>query len=235
MSLEVIQIIEDDHLQASLIDREVRKAGYRTNVAYDGKTGLDDVHRLRPSLVLLDVMLPGMDGHEVCRQLRADSGTEAIPIIMMSALGTEEHRTTGLQIGADDYVVKPFSLNELIARIQAQLRRTKQQADRRPVSRAGEVTLEDQEVSALFRGRRIALSGIEAVLLRRLAGTPGKIVLKEELIDLVWGRDGLIHEHELDRQITSLRRKLGDDPANPCIVVSTVTGYLFVPAQQETA
>ena len=113
MSLEVIQIIEDDHLQASLIDREVRKAGYRTNVAYDGKTGLADVHRLQPSLVLLDVMLPELDGHDVCRRLRADHQTQSIPIIMMSAYKTRDNEIEMRSLGVQDYLSKPFKLAEV--------------------------------------------------------------------------------------------------------------------------
>src|SRR3990167_302193 len=161
MSLEIIQIIEDDHLQASLIDREVRKAGYRTNVAYDGKTGLADVRRLRPSLVLLDVMLPELDGHDVCRSLRADQQTQAIPIIMMSALGTEEHKTTGLELGADDYVIKPFGLAELISCIRAVLRRSACHMTEPLQGQCGHLLLEADQYVAQFRGRRVTLGRIE--------------------------------------------------------------------------
>jgi len=227
MSLEVIQIIEDDHLQASLIDREVRKAGYRTNVAYDGKTGLADVRRLRPSLVLLDVMLPELDGHDVCRRLRADHQTQQIPIIMMSALGTEEHKTTGLELGADDYVVKPFSLAELISRIRAVLRRSASHATVQTGRQGDDLHLEEDQYVALFRGQRVTLTGMEWKILRRLAGSVGLVVMREELVDAIWGKDGLIHDHELERYIKALRQKLGDDPASPAMIAPSATGYIL--------
>jgi DNA-binding response OmpR family regulator len=227
MSLEVIQIIEDDPLQASLIDREVRKAGYRTNVAHDGKTGLADVRRLHPSLVLLDVMLPELDGHDVCRRIRADQQTQAIPIIMMSALGTEEHKTAGLELGADDYVVKPFGLAELISRIRAVLRRSASHAATQDGREDGDLQWEEDQHVALFRGQRITLTGMEWKILRRLAGSTGRVVMREELVDAIWGRDGLIHDHELERHVKALRQKLGDDPVNPKIIAPSATGYLL--------
>lgn len=227
MSLEVIQIIEDDPLQASLIDREVRRAGYRTNVAYDGMTGLADVRRLQPSLVLLDVMLPELDGHDVCRRLREDHQTQSIPIIMMSALGTEEHKTTGLELGADDYVVKPFGLAELISRIRAVLRRSRLDMTSHAGGQGSDLTLQEDQYVALFRGRRVTLSGPEWKILRRLAGSPGRVVMREELVDAIWGRDGLIHDHELERHVKALRQKLGDDPASPAMIAPSATGYIL--------
>ena len=159
--------------------------------------------------------------------------TEAIPIIMISALGTERDQTAGLQVGADDYVVKPFGLSELMARIQAQLRRTQRQPVRPHPRQAGTVILEDEQTIALFRSQRILLSGLEATMLRRLAKTPGRVVTKEELITLAWGKDGLIHEHELQRQIESLRRKLGDDPAEPRIILTSLSGYVFAAVKEQ--
>lgn len=232
MSLEVIQIIEDDHLQASLIDREVRKAGYRTNVAYDGKTGLADVRRLHPALVLLDVMLPELDGHDVCRRLREDRQTQEIPIIMMSALGTEEHKTTGLELGADDYVVKPFGLAELISRIRAVLRRSASHMAVQAGKPQSDLHLEEDQYVALFRGRRVTLAGIEWTILRRLAGSVGNVVMREELVHAIWGQDGLIHDHELERHVNALRQKLGDDPTSPKLIAPSATGYVLTESHQ---
>jgi DNA-binding response OmpR family regulator len=232
MSLEIIQIIEDDHLQASLIDREVRRAGYRTNVAYDGKTGLADVRRLHPALVLLDVMLPELDGHDVCRRLREDLQTQEIPIIMMSALGTEEHKTTGFELGADDYVVKPFGLAELISRIRAVLRRSASHTAVQAGKPQSDLHLEEDQYVALFRGRRVTLAGIEWKILRRLAGSVGRVVMREELVHAIWGQDGLIHDHELERHVDALRRKLGDDPASPKLIAPSATGYVLTESHQ---
>ena len=233
MGLQIIQIIEDDPLQASLIDREVRKAGYRTNVAHDGRTGLDDIRRLHPALVLLDVMLPEMDGHDVCRQLREDPQTRAIPIIMLSALGTEEHKTAGLELGADDYMAKPFGLVELISRVKAVLRRAQLQTRLQPAVPNSDLQLQEDQYVALFRGLRIVLSGPEWKILRRLAGSVGRVVMREELINLVWEKDGLIHDHELERHIGTIRQKLGDDPAAPTIIGPTATGYVLTERRQE--
>lgn len=232
MSLEVIQIIEDDPLQASLIDREVRKAGYRTNVAHDGKTGLADVRRLLPSLVLLDVMLPELDGHDVCRRLREDRLTQDIPIIMISALGTEEHKTAGLELGADDYVVKPFSLAELISRIRAVLRRSNGRTGRWPCTKGENLRLEDERYVALFRGRRITLTRTEWKILCHLARSPGRVVMREELVDAIWGQDGLIHDHELERHVTAIRSKIGDDTTAPTIIMPSATGYVLTEGQR---
>jgi len=232
MSLEVIQIIEDDPWQAGLIDREIRKAGYRTNVARDGQTGLDDVRRLQPALVMLDVMLPGMDGHEICRRLRDDPQTRAIPIIMMSALGTEEHKTTGLELGADDYVVKPFGLAELMSRIRAVLRRSRAQASHRPNGAGADLLLQEDHYVALFRGRRVTLTGPEWHILRRLVSSAGRIVMREELIETLWEKDGLIHDHELERHINALRKKLGDDPVRPTLIAPTAVGYILTALRQ---
>ena len=232
MSLEVIQIIEDDPYQASLIDREIRKAGYRTNVAHDGVTGLNDVRRLHPALVMLDIMLPGMDGHDVCRRLREDPQTREIPIIMMSALGTEKHKTEGLDLGADDYVVKPFGLAELISRIRAMLRRAQLQSRLQPATHGSDLLLQEDQYVASFRGLRVILNGPEWKILRRLAGSAGRVVMREELIHLIWGKDGLIHDHELERHVKALREKLDDDPAAPTIIGPSATGYVLTEAHQ---
>jgi DNA-binding response OmpR family regulator len=228
VSLEIIQIIEDDPDQAGLIDREVRRAGYRTNVAHDGPTGLDDVLRLLPALVVLDIMLPGMDGHAICRRLRENCKTRTIPIILISALGTEEHKTAGLELGADDYVVKPFGLAELISRIRAVLRRAQNQARLQPTAPHDDLLLQEDQYVALFRGRRVILNGPEWKILCRLAGSTGRVVMREELIDLIWGKDGLIHERELERHVNALRQKLGDDPACPRLISPSPTGYILI-------
>ena len=234
MSLEIIQIIEDDPDQASLIDREVRKAGYRTNVARDGVTGLDDVRRLRPALVVLDIMLPGMDGHDICRRLREDPQTREIPIIMMSALGTEQHKTEGLELGADDYVVKPFGLAELVSRIRAVLRRCRSQTTHLAEGVAPDLLLEEDRYVVLFRGNRLTLTGVEWTILRRLAGSTGQVVMREELVDLLWGKDGLIHDHELERFIQGLRSKLGDHPGGPATITISPIGYILTEHRQES-
>lgn len=163
----------------------------------------------------------------VCRRLRADRQTQSIPIIMMSALGTEEHKTIGLELGADDYVVKPFGLAELISRIRAVLRRSASHANVQADRQDGDLRLETDQYVALFRGQRVTLTGIEWKILRRLAGSVGLVVMREELMHAIWGRDGLIHDHELERHIKALRQKLGDDPASPKMIAPSAAGYIL--------
>ena len=126
MSLEIVQIIEDEPLHARLLDHSLRQARYRTNVAVDGVTGLADVKRLSPAVILLDLMLPGISGHEVCRDIRSTPGIQQTPIIMITALGSEEDRVGGIEMGADDYITKPFSPREVVSRVGSLLRRSRQ-------------------------------------------------------------------------------------------------------------
>ena len=208
MTTEIIQIIEDDSVHAMLLAHALSKAGYRINVASDGAEGLADVERLMPALVVLDVMLPGMDGHEICRRIRDDPRTSTIPIVMVSALAGEDHRVAGLSLGVDDYVAKPFSLREVVARVQAVLRRSN-----RPTledSPSEDLRFEGSRVMATFRDRRLQLTGREWEVLRRLARRPGESVANEELIALLWGHDGLVHEHEIDRLVRSLKSRLDE-------------------------
>jgi DNA-binding response OmpR family regulator len=210
MSLEIIQIIEDDPIQARILDAALRKTSFRTNVAHDGRTGLRDVQRLRPALVLLDVMLPEIDGHEICRLLRSDPQTRQIPIIMITALASEAHRVAGLEMGADDYIVKPFGEQEIIARVRALLRRTRPPVEEDSSLAMADLVLEQDRYDVVFRGQRVTLSGMEWRLLRRLVRSGGEAVPREELCSLLWGEDGLVHEHELDRLIQQLEEKLRD-------------------------
>lgn len=205
--MEIIQIIEDDPAQAGLLDFALRKARFRTNVAHDGKNGLRDVLRLAPSLVLLDVMLPEMDGHEVCRRLRSDPATQATPIIMISALGSEDQRLVGLELGVDDYIPKPFSPREVVARVRAVLRRGCVQEQRR-VYLDGALMLEESRFVVIYRGKRIHLSNPEWRMLCFLAERAERLVAKEELQSFLWGEDGLIHERELERVMRELKQKL---------------------------
>lgn len=170
MSLEIIRIVEDDRLQARLIDQSLRQAAFRTNVAHDGPTAMQDIWRNRPALVMLDIMLPGMDGMELCRRLRKDPQTKHIPIIMLTAMGSEEQRVAGLNEGADDYITKPCNARELTARVKAVLRRS-----HRNTSECDEddnLVLEGQLFVVNLRGRRLTLSDPEWRVLRRLASNP---------------------------------------------------------------
>jgi DNA-binding response OmpR family regulator len=220
MALETIQIVEDDPDQASLLDHALRKARFRTNVAHSGEVAERDIRRLKPALVLLDVMLPGMDGYELCKRLRQDPKTERIPIIMITALGTAEHRVAGLELGADDYITKPFSPREVVSRVKAVLRRALALADQKETYLGGNLVLDDSRFIISFRGKRFQLTGPEWWILRCLATRAGEIVTREELVNVLWGDDGLMHDHELHRCVTSLREALEDEPDNPRLILT---------------
>ncbi len=209
----IIQIIEDEPDHARLLDLALRRARYRTNTARDGRIGLADVQRLRPALVLLDVMLPGLDGHELCRQLKADPKTRAVPVIMMSALGTEDHRIKGFELGVDDYVTKPFSPKEVVARVQAVLRRTRLPAVRPEAYLDGRVRLEDGRFTVSLQGARLELDESEWRILRRLAREDRLIVEREELMAAVWGEQDPVYDHELERLVLMLNQKLAGLPS----------------------
>jgi two-component system phosphate regulon response regulator PhoB len=227
MTLELIQIVEDDSAQAGLLDYTLRKARFRTNVARDGETALADIRRLHPALVLLDVMLPGLDGYGLCRRLREIEETQRIPVIMLTALGGEEHRVAGLEFGADDYIAKPFSPREVLSRVRAVLRRAGARCGAREVHLGGELTLDESYVAIRYRGRRIDLTGAEWAVLRKLASRAGELVTREELIGVVWGDDVLMHEHELDRLVGRLRSKLERGDRETRFQAVPSVGYLL--------
>lgn len=228
MALELIQIIEDDYAQAVLLDHTLRAARYKTNVALDGEVGLEDVRRLKPALVLLDVMLPKLDGHEVCRQIRHCQDTAMTPIIMLSALGADsEQRTNGLQLGADDYMGKPYSLKEVLSRIVSILHR-RQVHERGSIG--SDLQVVEQRMVVRHRGKQLELSLEEWRVLKCLAQTPGQVVSVEQLVASVWGHDGLIHDHELQRQAESLTRKLNHDPVRQIVLRVPGAGYQLFPS-----
>jgi two-component system, OmpR family, phosphate regulon response regulator PhoB len=227
MALELIEIIEDEPAHARLLQDALAKARFRTNVTADGSTGLEDIRRLNPALIVLDVMLAGMDGLEVCRRVREDPSIQAIPIVMLTALGSEDHRIAGLEIGVDDYVTKPFSPREVVARVKAVLRRV------RPCDHAGEsylngdLLLEETYHVVSFHGRRLHLSPPEWRLLHRLARQAGTVTTREELISLIWGDDDLIHEHELERIVKALNDTLSGNASHGKAILTVPGGYLI--------
>jgi DNA-binding response OmpR family regulator len=228
MALELIQIIEDDYAQAALLDHTLRTARYRTNVALDGELGLEDVKRLRPSLVLLDVMLPKLDGHEVCRQVRRHQDIATTPIIMLSALGSDsEQRASGLHLGADDYIGKPYSPKEVLSRIASILRR--RQANERG-SIGSDLQVIEHRMVVRYRGKQLELSLEEWRVLKCLAQAPGQVVSAEQLVASVWGHDGLIHDHELQRQAESLTLKLNQDSIRQIVLKVPGAGYQLFPS-----
>jgi DNA-binding response OmpR family regulator len=233
MGLEIIQIIDDDIFQARLLDSLLRKASYRTNVAHDGATGLEDIKRLQPSLVLVDCMMPGMDGLEVVRRLREDPDTKALPVIMITGLGAVEHKAAGLENGADDYITKPIHAEEVLARVRAILRRTQSWArmEKTQVNEGLRVLEEHYTVDCF--GNKLTLPKHEFKVLKRLVRQYGRTVSSEELGEMLWGQDAAIHLHKIESIVQSLRVQLEGDPAAPKLLISVPGGFRLVPPSQE--
>jgi DNA-binding response OmpR family regulator len=203
----LICVIEDEHVIAAAIAARLRAEGFAVELAHDGPAGVALCDRLRPDVVVLDVMLPGMDGLEVCRRIQRD---RPVPVLMLTARGEETDVLVGLGVGADDYMTKPFSPRELVARIRALLRRV----DRRPAPagdavRVGELELDPAARMVTIAGEPVHLTPTEFDLLRLLAARPGVVYTREQLLADVWGwRDGA-GARTVDSHVRGLRRKLG--------------------------
>lgn len=221
MAMEIVQIIEDDPDQAVLLDHTLRKARYRTNVAHDGESGLADARRLTPALILLDVMLPGIDGYDLCRQLRQDPLTRGIAIVLLTALGAEEHRVRGFDLGADDYIVKPFSPREVVARVGAVLRRNRGGGEAVESFLNGELVLERQEFVASLYGRSLRLTTAEWALLRVLARAVNRVVTREELATTLRREQWVEGETEIRHLVDRLNRLM---TGVPTVSIETVRG-----------
>jgi DNA-binding response OmpR family regulator len=233
MSLEVIQIIEADQDQARAVDQVLRKASFRTNIAFDGPTGIQDIWKNRPALVVLDLMVPGIGGKDVCRRLREDPQTKSIGIILVTAVTSEDSRVAGLESGADDILTKPYSPRELVARIHAVLRRLAASMAENLDDIDDDLALDATQYVATFRGRRLVLTKPEWQSLLRLAKTTGKVVPREELRSLLWGNDTLTHDRELDQLVASLNQKLASrDGGAPLIAKVAETGYRLLRKEQ---
>jgi len=222
--------IEDDVRIGHLMAKYLESHGLVVTLAADGALGVAAVLRERPDVVLLDLMLPGIDGIEVCRQLRART---SVPIIMVTARTEEADRVMGLEGGADDYLVKPFSSRELLARIRAQVRRAEGRTGP-PAQKVcvGGLVLDTQAMSATLHGEMLALTTYEFMLLRALAERAGRVMAREKLVDLVRGSADETFDRTIDVHISRLRQKLNDDPRNPRML-KTVRGVGYMLAAEK--
>jgi two-component system, OmpR family, alkaline phosphatase synthesis response regulator PhoP len=219
-----ILIVEDERDIADLVKYHLEKAGFPARVVGDGKQALELVARDHPDLLILDLMLPSLDGLEVCRRLRGSQDTQHIPIIMLTAKTEEVDRILGLEMGADDYVSKPFSPRELVARVKAVLRRSvgPVAAGKAPVA-AGDLRL-DPERHEVTKGERIVpLSAMEFRLLEFFLRHRGRVYTRAQLLDLVWGQDRFVEPRTVDVHIRRLREKIEKDPGHPALIL-TVRG-----------
>ncbi|RYD73354.1 MAG: response regulator transcription factor [Verrucomicrobiaceae bacterium] len=209
-----ILIIEDELPMRHALDDLLQAQGYRVITAADGATGLKRARTEKVDLLLLDVMLPKLDGYSLCAEVRRSS--PALPILMITAKGRVDDRVTGLDAGADDYLVKPFSSRELLARVRALLRRVERVASSVEEITFGEVTISFTRQLCMRRGERVPLSAKEFGVLKLLAEHAGEPVTREQFLENVWGYNAYPTTRTVDNQILSLRTKLESDPANPC-------------------
>ena len=206
---KTVLVIDDEPELVKLLDFNLTKAGYLVLTARDGEAGLAAARRHSPDVVVLDVMMPGLDGLEVCKRLRQETATAGVPILMLTAKADEADRVLGLELGADDYLTKPFGLRELQARVKALLRRSEAQGASPEVVRAGKLVVDASRRTVTASGKDVALTATEFNLLRALAERRGRVISREDLISLARGEDVAVVDRTVDVHVAALRRKLG--------------------------
>ncbi len=222
-----ILIVEDEKDIARMIDYNLKKEGYRTVVTHDGPAGVAAAGRERPDLMILDLMLPGLDGLEVCRRLKKDDKTAGIAIIMLTAKSGETDKVVGLEMGADDYVTKPFSVRELLARVRAVLRRVSDKNEACELYKSGELSVDFSKILVQVKNKPVDLTAKEFELLKALVKAKGKVISRDGLLDLVWGFDAAaeVLTRTVDVHVMTLRKKLKSEGAR--IVTVKNYGYRF--------
>jgi DNA-binding response OmpR family regulator len=226
MSLPKIMIIEDDPAILFGLRDNFTRAGYEVKSAVEGNLGLELVKSWKPDLLLLDLMLPGVDGYHICRELRAAENT--VPIIMLTALGQEEQVIKGLNLGADDYVTKPFSIQQLLARVSAFLRRHHNRPTELLKIGTCEVNLTAHEVRR--NGSLLEMTPKEFGLLEYFLRHPDRALTREQILNAVWGLDAFVTERSVDRAVTLLRQKIEENPHRPKLILTVQKiGYRFLP------
>jgi two-component system phosphate regulon response regulator PhoB len=221
-----VLIVDDERDLAQLIDFNLKAAGFSTHVAMTGEEALAAAREQRPDLVLLDLMLPDMPGTEVCRQLRAGANTRDLLIVMLTAKGEEADRVLGFEVGADDYVTKPFSVRELVLRLKAILRRSSPPKDGVAPMTLGPLTLDVGAHRFYVEGKEVLLTTLEFRLLEYLLARVGRVQTREQLLAEVWGMSSLLETRTIDTHVMRLREKLG--PARASLETVRGVGYRIV-------
>lgn len=228
MSLDIL-IAEDDRKIAELVAKNLEAAGFSCRQVHDGLTALQEVQRQRPRLLVLDVMMPHMDGIELTRQIRRDSD---IPILMLTARSSEGDKVLGFEIGADDYLTKPFSTLELVARVRALLRRSTS-GSRQELLARGPLSIDPSRRVVMRDGQQVELTSLEFDLLYFMASHAGRVYSREALMEQVWGEDRVVDPRSIDSLISRLRKHLETDPSRPRYIQTVWgAGYRFTEADE---
>lgn len=223
-----VLLIEDDKVAAELIRETLSSEGFEVTWISDGSSGLAQVRKSPPDLLLLDLMLPKMSGLDICKQVRADENLNRLPILMLTARGDEMDRVVGLEVGADDYVTKPFSPRELAARVKALLRRSEPPDEGEKFIEVGKLKIDPVSYRVSRAGKPVTLSTLEFRLLHYLASRPNRVFTRDQLLDAVWGADRFVTPRSIDVYMRRLREKIENDPENPTFLKTMRgAGYMF--------
>lgn len=223
-----ILVVDDEADLVELVTYHLKKEGFIVDSAFDGETALKKIRKGKYDLIILDLMLPGIQGMELCRILRNDPKTSSLPIIMLTAKGEEVDKILGLEIGADDYITKPFSPRELAARVKAVLRRTTEKPAADKIIEAGDLVINKETYSVTNKGLPVKLSATEFKLLLFLAERRGKIFNRDQILDAVWRDEAFVEPRTVDVHIRRLRSQIEEDPAQPrYIKTMRGIGYFF--------
>jgi len=228
--MKKILIIEDEESIRMALEDDFQLENYEVIVASDGIEGLAKAENPDIDLIILDIMLPGMNGFDICKKLRSQG--VRTPIIMLTAKGQEIDRVLGLEIGADDYVTKPFSPRELLARVKAVLRRieTVSEDTTKNLFRSGRLEVDFRQYKCTKNGEEVSLTALEFELLKYLIRNRGRVINRDELLDEVWGKDVFVTPRTVDTHMANLRQKIEADPSNPRLIISIRgVGYKFIP------
>jgi len=225
---KTVLIVEDEKSIVDIVKFNLEKEGFAVCTAYDGEAGLEQARTCGPDLILLDVMLPKMNGFDVCRILREEGNQ--VPVIILTAREGESDKVLGLEIGADDYITKPFSMRELLARVKANIRRTAmQQGNAEQVTMPGGLTIHPESYQVCKYDKPVELTQREYELLTFLAARPGKVYSRSDLMEQVWNYEYVGDDvRTVDVTVRRLREKIEDDPANPALILTRRgVGYYF--------
>lgn len=229
MSKEKILVVDDEKDIVELLQYNLEKEGYKISTVFSGEQCLENVKTELPDLILLDLMLPEIDGLDVCKFLKNNSQTSHIPIIMLTAKGEETDIVLGLELGADDYITKPFNVRELLARVKAVLRRTKNNipplSKEKDIIKSKDLVIDSTKHQVTLKGKPLSLTSTEFKLLKFLACHPGKVFTREQLLNQVWSEDSFIVDRAVDVHIRRLRQKLLT--ASDYIITIRGVGYRF--------